>query len=842
MPTTPFLGIQQLTANQSQKEVTINDAILQLESASCGTLAVPYPTLTVTLSVTQFTHYFMFTAGTATADAVLQVPHAVNGNPSERLFGVRNTTGHGLTVRSDTGGGGVIVIPNGEARLLAIADNNVFIAAEAGTAVAFLGLTDVPHSYTGKGGQALVATIAEDGLEFIALVKNIDNLTDVDTTTVAPTNGQTLVWDSTTSKWKPGTISAGASTFLALTDTPANYTGAANQFLRVNGAGTAVEFIAILQVPTGGTSGDVLTKGSGSTYTWAAPSGGGGISDAPSDGTPYARQDAGWVSVTGGGGGGASSTSLVSLGRVVTSGSQTTVSFNSIPATYRDLYIRIVARSARAGQEFDEVRVRYNGDTGSNYDWTRDGSGTGAAFVSSANNETSAVIGYITGATSTANYPGVTDCRVLEYRGSLWNKAGLGQFIGESSTGQPYAGVVQHNWNNNNAITDIVVLLGSGSAFIDGSIVELVALDIQPAGSGSSADNNTRVVGSFAKWVAAKARGSGSPARVLFSGDSNVAGEGALGGTFPAGCFVKGFAHDFAVAMGWGIGSVFGNQNVGNTAALASYNPTLTFTGSWGVATGGADIIGGVFLTCVSGGSGHISWTPAQNFAVLTVTYPTNPGLNGATTVKIDGTLVGTLNENTTAGVHSASYTVTLGSHTVEIASSGSGDAYIHSMEINDGTANPVYCQGGWSGGKAADFAKTTNAWSALNQLDQQNFDYVLYYCTINDAAATTGGAAYYKAVEAFVATASATANGCLFVGFPLDNDNCVNDYYNTLATMLRNLAKDYGWSFYDLRQDLGYSFLKCNAAGYAFDANHPNATGHGVIETAIFNFLGPLL
>ena len=38
---------------------------------------------------------------------------------------------------------------------------------------------------------------------------SIDALSDVDTTAVAPTNGQTLVWNAAQSKWLPGTISGG---------------------------------------------------------------------------------------------------------------------------------------------------------------------------------------------------------------------------------------------------------------------------------------------------------------------------------------------------------------------------------------------------------------------------------------------------------------------------------------------------------------------------------------------------------------------------------------------------------------------------------------------------------
>jgi len=47
-----------------------------------------------------------------------------------------------------------------------------------------------------------------------AIPAYIDDLTDVDTSTTAPTNGQCLVWDSTTSNWIPGTISGGGGSSL----------------------------------------------------------------------------------------------------------------------------------------------------------------------------------------------------------------------------------------------------------------------------------------------------------------------------------------------------------------------------------------------------------------------------------------------------------------------------------------------------------------------------------------------------------------------------------------------------------------------------------------------------
>jgi hypothetical protein len=73
--------------------------------------------------------------------------------------------------------------------------------------------------------------------------------------------------------------------------------------------GTAFTAGVILASPSqlsmgGGTPGQVLTKaGAGGQTTWADPPAG-GIGEAPEDGTPYARQDGGWVPAPSGGGGG----------------------------------------------------------------------------------------------------------------------------------------------------------------------------------------------------------------------------------------------------------------------------------------------------------------------------------------------------------------------------------------------------------------------------------------------------------------------------------------------------------------------------------------------------------
>jgi hypothetical protein len=70
---------------------------------------------------------------------------------------------------------------------------------------------------------------------------SIDALSDVVITT--PANNQVLKYDGTSGTWINAAHSSAATTFIALTDAPSAYTGAANYFVKVNTAGTGLEFI-----------------------------------------------------------------------------------------------------------------------------------------------------------------------------------------------------------------------------------------------------------------------------------------------------------------------------------------------------------------------------------------------------------------------------------------------------------------------------------------------------------------------------------------------------------------------------------------------------------------------
>jgi hypothetical protein len=138
--------------------------------------------------------------------------------------------------------------------------NNNLITATGQNKITFKynNLAGLPNATTYSGMFGFTsdtdkAYVAVDGTwtELLTTASSINSLSDVNTTAV-PTDGQALLWNAATSNWIPGTVSGGgggtaATTFLALTDTPANYTSAGSRFVKVNSGATGLEFVAGIQ-------------------------------------------------------------------------------------------------------------------------------------------------------------------------------------------------------------------------------------------------------------------------------------------------------------------------------------------------------------------------------------------------------------------------------------------------------------------------------------------------------------------------------------------------------------------------------------------------------------------
>jgi len=98
-------------------------------------------------------------------------------------------------------------------------------------------------SVAGKTGA--VTIVAGDLADFNSSVDtevstlSIEALNDV--AAMTPSLNQVLTWNG--SNWIAQASGSGVTEYIALNDTPANYTGANSYFCKVNAAGTAIEFI-----------------------------------------------------------------------------------------------------------------------------------------------------------------------------------------------------------------------------------------------------------------------------------------------------------------------------------------------------------------------------------------------------------------------------------------------------------------------------------------------------------------------------------------------------------------------------------------------------------------------
>lgn len=145
----------------------------------------------------------------------------------------------------------------------------------------------------------------------------INDLTDVQTVGVGhvPTDGQALVWDATMSHWMPGSVAGEVSpaSIDSLTDVDTTTIApVADQVLAWNGSNwvPAAQSGGVSSIIAG--SGISIDQPTGNvTITNTGGGSGGGIEEAPQDGTPYVRQDADWISAPSGGGGGSGVSSII---------------------------------------------------------------------------------------------------------------------------------------------------------------------------------------------------------------------------------------------------------------------------------------------------------------------------------------------------------------------------------------------------------------------------------------------------------------------------------------------------------------------------------------------------
>lgn len=145
----------------------------------------------------------------------------------------------------------------------------------------------------------------------------------------------------------------------------------------------------------------------------------------------------------------------------VGAGGAASITFSSIPGTYKHLQIRGISRYTSAG---NSTIIRFNSDTASNYSWhglygTGSAAGSNAAITQTAGLIEAAAVGHDT----TYMFASVTD--ILDYASTSKFKTvrALSGVDTNSTTGE--VNLLSSNWRSTSAITSIVLAINGAQSF-----------------------------------------------------------------------------------------------------------------------------------------------------------------------------------------------------------------------------------------------------------------------------------------------------------------------------------------------------------------------------------------
>jgi hypothetical protein len=144
--------------------------------------------------------------------------------------------------------------------------------------------------------------------------------------------------------------------------------------------------------------------------------------------------------------------------------SQSSVTFSSIPSTFKHLQIRAMARVTGAVVQ-SGTKLQFNSDTGANYSYhTLYGTGASAIAYGEANTNQS-FMDKFAGASASSNVFGAIVCDILDYTSTdkFKTSRSLG---GVDNNGSGVIHLASGAWRNTNAITSITLSPFDGSSYV----------------------------------------------------------------------------------------------------------------------------------------------------------------------------------------------------------------------------------------------------------------------------------------------------------------------------------------------------------------------------------------
>lgn len=168
---------------------------------------------------------------------------------------------------------------------------------------------------------------------------------------------------------------------------------------------------------------------------------------------------------------------LVLISTNTLGGTAASVTFSSIPGTYKALMLHVVSRTNTAGTTAEELLLRFNADTGSNYDLQRISGGAATSTSEERFAQSSIFVGWSTSGGATASKFSAAEILVPSYASTSFHKPVRSTVaaIWGTSTATMRASTNAGVWRSTAAITSITLLPSSGS-FAANSVFSLYGM------------------------------------------------------------------------------------------------------------------------------------------------------------------------------------------------------------------------------------------------------------------------------------------------------------------------------------------------------------------------------
>ena len=152
----------------------------------------------------------------------------------------------------------------------------------------------------------------------------------------------------------------------------------------------------------------------------------------------------------------------------VGSGGTGTITFSSIPSTYSHLQIRLIGRTNRSTASIDQMNIRFNSDTGTNYVTNHYVQGNGSAVYAGANTSGTLMTIYrltADGAPTLASSFGTSVIDILDYTNTNKYKTLRALSGQDMNTVSGEVFFVSAAWMSTNAVTSITITPNTGTLF-----------------------------------------------------------------------------------------------------------------------------------------------------------------------------------------------------------------------------------------------------------------------------------------------------------------------------------------------------------------------------------------